>query len=774
MAQRVTLGARAHLTRILTDDEWVTSARAMRTGAAPAFVMLLVLALVEGVSALTLAWAAAVALWAAVVVTRAVRVRAPRERQAWRWFQRTAWAVGACFAVEALLVVATGSVSTGAGTIGFGVGTVVSVAMLYQAVQHWNRTRQDDGESAEWLIGLGGTLAGTALLMYVGTRTVGQDAVGWEPSTHALRTAAILVVLTALAAIIPTARLTTDWRSWVLGGVLLAIFLLELAAYSCVLTDRVHHDGLMAGVVCGWIFLSLMTGLAAISPPVVKPRAEIAPTASTIGSIIMVAVAVAVVVVDAISPSGRAEIPLLAALAGLAGTLRLGYMVRDYAELTTAQRESRTDGLTGVANRRAFVERLEKRLSRGREVSLMMIDLDEFKAVNDDRGHAAGDAVVQTVAARMAAALSVDGMLARIGGDEFAVLLDGHDHELALSTARSVLEAVRTPILLEGEPVHIDASIGVVSTRLRRATVEELLRAADHAMYSAKRAGAGITVFDERVAADADRRVGLLRDLRTLLTAQSRTVGELVLHYQPQISCADGGVVGVEALVRWQHPRFGLLAPAEFLDLAERYQLMPRLTDWVLTRAVDDAASWLRAGRRIPVSVNLSASCVTHASLLPTLTQALETSQLPPEMLTLEVTETAIMDDPAKAVRALADLTAAGVHVSIDDYGTGHSTLAYLNHLPARELKLDQSFTSRLLADERTSTIVAGTVDLAHRLGLRVIAEGVEDAATQEALVALGCDRTQGFLYSRPLPALELDAWLDERHSADRAVLRER
>ena len=745
----------------------------MRAGAAPALFVLLVVALLQGPSAPMLVLAGGIGLWAAVVTTQAARLRAPRERLAWQWFRRTTWAVGCGLTIEAGLVALSGHISTGLGTVGFGVGTILSVAMLYQAIQHWNRTRTDDQESGEWLVGLGGALTATALLMYVATRMVGPAADGWESNTHALRVASILVLLVTLGAIIPTARLVADWRSWALGLVLTTILGLELVAYVSVVTGNGHHDRLMAGVVCGWIVLALMIALASTAPPVVRPRAGISPTASTIGSIVMVVVAVAVVVVDAISSSGRVDVPLLAAVAGLAGTLRLAYMVRDYAELTTAQRESRTDGLTGVANRRAFVERLERRLLRGREVSLMMIDLDEFKAVNDDRGHAAGDALMRTVAARMAAALSVDGLLARIGSDEFAVLLDGHDHELALRTARSVLDAVRTPILIDDEPVHIDASIGVVSTRQRAATVEELLRAADHAMYSAKRAGVGITVFDERIAADADRRVGLLRDLRALLTTTSRDVGELVLHYQPQISCTDGAVVGVEALVRWQHPRFGLLAPIEFLDLAERYQLMPRLTEWVLTRAVEDATAWLRSGRRLPVSVNLSASCLTHPGLLPTLEQALQRSRLPAGMLTLEVTETAIMDDPNKAIRALATLTSSGVQVSIDDYGTGHSTLAYLNHLPARELKLDQSFTSRLLADDRTSTIVAGTVDLAHRLGLQVTAEGVEDDATQEALAAMGCDRTQGFLHSRPLPLLELDAWLDDWHTLTRAGFRE-
>ena len=763
------MAALPHRARARTDAEEVTSGRALRFGGVPAACVLLALAFRDGIGVPLLLLGAVISAGAAWVTTVGARVRPPREQLAWRWFRRASWAVVLGFSLEVLVVALTGGVATPGSSGAFAAGTIAVVAMLYQAVQHWNRTRTDDEDSGEWLAGLGAAFAAAAVLMYVASRGAGPHASGWHADGHALRAAVVVVLLCTVVTIIPTANLLPDWRAWTLVGLVTVVVGFELVSYVAVVTGGGHHDHQMAGVVCGWVVLTLMIAFASTTAPVVRRRADVSPTASTVGAIVVVVVAVATIVVDALAPSGRADVALLSALGALAGTLRLAYMVRDYAALSVAQRESRTDGLTGVPNRRAFIERLERRLSRHREVSLMMIDLDEFKAVNDDRGHAAGDELMRTVAARMAAALTADGMLARIGGDEFAVLLDGHDHELAQRTARSVLEAVRTPVMIDGEPVRIDASIGLVSTRHRSATVEELLRAADHAMYTAKRAGVGITVFDERVAADADRRVGLLRDLRTLLTTSSRAAGELVVHYQPQVSCEDRAVVGVEALVRWQHPRLGLLAPAEFLDLAERYQLMPHLTQRVLARAVQDASGWLRMGRRMPVSVNLSASCLTHSSLLPTLEDALRESRLPPGLLTLEVTETAIMDDPRKAVESLAALTACGVHVSIDDYGTGHSTLAYLNHLPARELKLDQSFTSRLLADERTSTIVAGTVELAHRLGLRVTAEGVEDDETHRALAALGCDRTQGFLHSRPLPILELDAWVDEWHSLARA-----
>ncbi len=740
----------------------------VRAASAVAAGVLVTVGAVRGLGALLLLLACAASVAAALVTTRASRGRAPREQLAWRWFRRAGWTIVLSLGLEALLAWLTGESWTSVATAGLTVGTVAATAMLYQAVQHWNRSHLDDRDSGEWLAGLGGTLCAAAILAYGTSRAAGAAAHGWQTGAHTVRIAVLLTLMATLVVIVLTAHLTRDWRAMTLVVLVTVILGSELVGYVEAVRGGTHVEGWALGVVHGWVGIALMTACAVTARPVVRTRVGISPTASTVGALVVVVGSVVVIVVDAVAPSGQSVVPLLAALAALAGTSRLAYMARDFAELSDAQRESRTDGLTGVPNRRAFVERLERRLRRGREVSLMMIDLDEFKAVNDDRGHAAGDELMRTVAARMSAALSTDGMLARIGGDEFAVLLDGHDHALAERTALSVLEAVRAPVVLDDELVQIDASIGVVSTRHRSSTVEDLLRAADHAMYSAKRAGVGITVFDERVAADADRRVGLLRDLRTVLTSSSRAAGELVVHYQPQISCSDGSVVGVEALVRWQHPRLGLLAPAEFLDLAERYQLMPHLTERVLSLAVQDATAWLRAGRAMPVSVNLSASCLTHPGLFTTLESALDSSQLPAGLLTLEVTETTIMDDPAKAVAALAALTAYGVHVSIDDYGTGHSTLAYLNHLPARELKLDQTFTSRLLADERTSTIVAGTVDLAHRLGLRVTAEGVEDDATRQALAALGCDRTQGFLHSRPLPLVELEAWLAERQSRRR------
>jgi len=752
----------------------VSTRSSVRVAVVAAWFGVLAIGLVQGTTTLFLATAAALASAAAVVTTRAVRNRPPRERTTWRWFLRAAWIIPTGLWVETALT-ATPSGTRGASTtVGLTVATIAASGMFYQAIQYWNRTRVDDWQAAEWFAGVGGVLAVSALVALLTDRADRFDGrvPVWELYAHGLQIAALVVVAVTLVASMVTAHLLADWRAWALLVVVVALCVLESLEYVRVATgaDGDGRNPTLVGVVWCWVTLSLMTTLACLSRPVVRSRVQLSSAIASSGALVVVVGGTGVVVLDAVLGGSRVDVPLLASAAALAGTLRLTTMVREFADLTHAQRDSRTDGLTGVANRRAFVERLERRLERGREVTVMMVDLNDFKVVNDDRGHGVGDELMRVVAGRMSDTLGARGMLARIGGDEFAVLLDEPSADEAHGAAESILAAVRTPTTIDQQPVTIDASIGVVSTQHSAPTVAELMRHADSAMYAAKREGGGITFFDEQVAADTERRVDLLRDLRTVLTSSSDEAGRLVVHYQPQVSCSDGSVVGAEALVRWDHPVHGLLPPGEFLDLAERHQLMARLTVVVLRTAVTDASHWLESGWRLPVSVNLSASSLTYPQLRTVLSESLRNSALPPELLTLEVTETSIMDDPGVAIAALAAIAEHGVHVSIDDYGTGYSSLTYLNHLPARELKLDRAFTQRLLADERTGTIVQGTVELAHRLGLEVTAEGVEDVETCELLTALGCDRTQGFLHSRPLPVEEFTRWLGEAEAEQQAV----
>jgi EAL domain-containing protein (putative c-di-GMP-specific phosphodiesterase class I) len=288
-----------------------------------------------------------------------------------------------------------------------------------------------------------------------------------------------------------------------------------------------------------------------------------------------------------------------------------------------------------------------------------------------------------------------------------------------------------------------------------------LLREADVAMYDAKRSGAGVALYDSSRHADSSGHLALVEELRSAIAG-----GQLVLHHQPQLDIGTGATVGVEALVRWQHPARGLLLPGDFLPLAEVHGLMGVLTEEVLTQAVAQAAVWRGRGLDLRMSVNLSASNLLDAALPGRVAGLLQEHGLPTESLVLEVTESVLLTDPDRSLAVVGALADLGVTVSIDDFGTGYSSLAYLRDLPVSELKLDRSFTADLLTEARTEAIVASTIELAHRLGLRVVAEGVEDEATLEHLRSLDCDTSQGYLHARPLPADQLEQWVVARVGA--------
>ncbi|NAZ87886.1 putative bifunctional diguanylate cyclase/phosphodiesterase, partial [Kineococcus indalonis] len=284
----------------------------------------------------------------------------------------------------------------------------------------------------------------------------------------------------------------------------------------------------------------------------------------------------------------------------------------------------------------------------------------------------------------------------------------------------------------------------------------ELLRQADAAMYVAKRAGGGVAVYDEAVDRRARERLQLLEELRAGIAA-----GQLVAHYQPQVDVRTGRVVGVEALVRWEHPVRGTVMPAAFLELAEERGLMAHVTEAVLRQAVAQAVRWRAAGHPLRIAVNVATSCLLNPALPALVREVVDGAGLDPAALVVEITETTLMRDPERSRRTIGELLAVGAAVSIDDYGTGYSSLAYLRDLPAVELKLDRAFTGRVAADERSAAIVASTADLAHSLGMRLLAEGVEDAATLRRLGELGVDETQGYHHCRPVPAAQLLEWLE-------------
>lgn len=715
--------------------------------------------------------AAVVCATAATAVHLRLRGRPVREMRSWRWFARAIAALALGYAVETVLgLLEPVGRWGGPGEI---VGTAVACGCVYLGVQHWNRYGAQDWDQGERLLGLGGLVGAATVLMYVTFRTGGEllAPAAWSAALVASAAAPTLLVL-SLVAVMTLSGLGRDWRAWSLLVLLVSLAVLAVLRY----VEVAVHGGTgtvpeVAGVVV-WVVVAGTTVAAVESSVVRNVPAQASPRASSIASLAIVVAGVGMVVADVVAPSGHRVVPVAAALSALLGSMRLMRVVTDLSELTSARHEARTDGLTGVPNRFAFMEHLADARRRPRGVGVLLVDLDEFKGINDGLGHAVGDELMRAVASRVAVETAGAATLARLGGDEFALVVD--DPDQAERVAQVVLDAIREPFVVAGHPVRIDASIGVASTRHGVSTSLRLLHDADAAMYAAKRDGGGIQVYDARTAASTARRLDLLSDLRSMLATTAEPdaaeVGELVVHFQPQVACDDGRVVGAEALVRWDHPRHGLLPPADFLPLVEEYRMVRRLTSVVLRQAVTAARQWDAWGWTLPVSVNLSASCLADETLPREVAQVLEEVGLPPARLVLEVTESAIMREPVRAVTSLQRLRDRGVRVSIDDYGTGHSSLSYLARLPAHELKLDGSFTAQLLHDERTVTIVAATIELAHRLGIRVTAERVEDDATTALLCELGCDTTQGFVHSRPLPVPDLRDWLSACPAAPRVA----
>ena len=409
------------------------------------------------------------------------------------------------------------------------------------------------------------------------------------------------------------------------------------------------------------------------------------------------------------------------------------------------------DGLTGLANRRSLDRELDAAVTRPGRAALVLLDLDRFREVNDTLGHASGDELVLEMAARLQALAGPDDVVARLGADEFAVLLPEVDGaESALLHAEVLRRALTAPVQVAGVDVVLGARAGVSVHPDDAEDGAALMRHADVATETAKQSHLRVCAYDADLDDNSTERLGLLADL-----ARALSQGELVLHYQPKCDLS-GRVLGVEALVRWQHPVRGLVPPLEFLPVAERTGLVHPLTEVVLDLALAQARAWLDAGHRVPVAVNISTRSLLQAGFTESVLTALGTHGVPPGLLGLEITETTIMQDPERALAVLTRLADAGVRLSIDDFGTGYSSLAYLKQLPVHELKIDRAFVAALATSPRDRVIVDSTVALAVRLGLDVVAEGVEDQPTLTELARLGCRTAQGFYFSRPVPAADL------------------
>jgi diguanylate cyclase (GGDEF)-like protein len=454
------------------------------------------------------------------------------------------------------------------------------------------------------------------------------------------------------------------------------------------------------------------------------------------------------------------SIPVVVCLVTLLATMITRYQFSLRRKTSESAYLAMHDTLTGLPNRALFTDRAAQALAAGRRdgtaLAVMLLDLDRFKEVNDTLGHGHGDELLRQMAVRLRGALREADTVARLSGDEFAVLLPGADAAVAGELAERVLGALHRSFVLYDVTVDMETSIGVALAPVHGETVEAIMRSADVAMYAAKDAKTGIVVYEPSQLVHQPSRLLLLGDLRRAIDEPD----QLVLHYQPKVSLDVNQVCGVEALVRWQHPVRGMVSPAEFIPVAETTGLINQLTDRVLRLAVTQARSWLDAGLLVPVAVNLSPRCLLDTSLLERVRRLLTEHELPPGMLRMEVTETAVMANPALALSTLTGLHQLGVKLSIDDYGTGYSSMAYLRRLPVDELKVDRSFVINMTENDNDAILVRSAIDLGHNLGLSVVAEGVEGAEHVAALSELSCDVAQGYHYARPMPAADLEDWL--------------
>jgi len=427
------------------------------------------------------------------------------------------------------------------------------------------------------------------------------------------------------------------------------------------------------------------------------------------------------------------------------------------------EKEALHDSLTGLPNRNLFRLRMSRALEdvrrNGGRIGVVLVDLDHFKEINDTLGHQVGDGLIVEVARRIEGNLRPDDTVARLGGDEFAILtVELSSVYDGMLVAERLLEALEDPFSADGVRLDVQASLGLAVVPDHGTDVDTLLSRADIALYKAKTERGTVRVYEESTDEHTPERLALAAELR-----EGMQLDELFLEFQPKVHALTGRAVGFEALVRWRHPRRGVLRPDDFLPLVEGTGLIAPLTMTVLDKALEAVARWRRAGHDVSVAVNLSVRHLTDLDLPRKVEALLRGRDVPPTALTLEVTETTIMSDPGRAVVVLGMLRDLGIGVAIDDFGTGYSSLAYLRRLQIDELKIDKSFVLNLATDEGDAVIVRSTIEMGHNLGLRVVAEGVEDDETLRRLRTWRCDVLQGFGISRPLPDDAVLPWLDER-----------
>ncbi len=576
-----------------------------------------------------------------------------------------------------------------------------------------------------------------------------------------------------LLAIVIGGMAATGWQrhgSFATLGVALVALAVSDTMYLYLVADDAYVEGSL--VDAGWpIGMALLAFAAWRRPSEADQEAPNHRAALALTGVFTI-VALGLLVYGTMTPASPLSpvAAMLATLTLLAAAVRTALAFGELARMAETKRQAITDELTGLPNRRRLYRSLEEAVAaasgRGERLSVLLIDLDGFKEINDTLGHGAGDKLRQMLGPRLQAALAPSDVLGRLGGDEFAVVLPRADAFRALTRARDIRRRLEEPFVIEGLSLVVDASVGIATLPEHGDSAEELIQRADVAMYRAKASRSGAEVY-------AQRRDTHSRDRLTLLSDLARAVenGEIVPHFQPQADARTGAVVGVEALVRWEHPEHGLLAPAHFLPAAEQTGLMRPLTLRVLRASLEQLVAWRALGLDLHVSVNLAVVNMLDRQLPTDVASVLFEHGVPPSRLVVEVTEGVVMADPDRAATILGEMRRMGVGVALDDFGTGHSSLAWLKKLPVDEIKIDRTFVQDLATDAGATAIVRATVDLARAFGLRTVAEGPEDEDTWRRLTDAGCDLVQGYVLSRPQPGAELTRWLQERRAAASAPL---
>ncbi|MCL9794809.1 putative bifunctional diguanylate cyclase/phosphodiesterase [Frankia sp. AgKG'84/4] len=658
----------------------------------------------------------------------------------------------------------------GAGLVCYGCGTIYHAAAVgdsgvapslsdvawllfypacYLAVILLLRRRLVRLHHSVWLDAFVGVLGVAALTSAIGVAIAraNPEYSAWTMAVNVTYPLADLLLILLVATVFGLLGWRPGRMWWLLGAGLAGFATADSLLVVFVTTGWTLASGVLPTL---WLFSALMPSLAAWLRPRWQPAATMSGWGVIAVPLVFTAVSLGLLVLGATTELPPLTVGLAASTV-LAALARAALTFIEVQQLADSRVLANTDDLTGLANRRGFLERLARvgqGVGRPGTFALLLLDLDRFKVINDSLGHQAGDALLTQVGSRIADALRPGDLHARLGGDEFAVLLENADADAAHRVAHRVLAVLSEPFEVAGVTLHVDASIGAAVFPDHAPDTQTLLRRADIAMYAAKTHRTGVEIYRPGSDTDSLARLDMIESLRSALGT-----GQIEVHYQIKVDLVTGRANAVEALARWRHPTRGLLGPGEFLPLAEQAGFIRLLTIEVLQSALEQCRRWHAAGLAVTVAVNLSASDLLDRSLPAQVSGILAGFGLSPTALELEITETTLMLDQVVSATVLGELRALGIGIAVDDYGTGYSSLTRLLELPVNVLKLDKSFIQQMANDPRAEAIVRSSVSLAHALDLRIVVEGVETAAAVQMLRDVGCDLAQGFYLGEPAPS---------------------